>query len=177
MRASRKYHDLRKIRLLAVICTVSLAPGGVHSLRAQQSQQAQQQAAAAEKSKLKSADQMDRLVAPIALYPDPLLAQVLAASTYALEVVQARRWLKENSKLTRENLTKAAAKQPWDASVQALVAYPSALKLLDDNIQWTMELGTAFLDQQMDVMDAIQRMRKKVKDGGKLESTKSKRWK
>ena len=121
-----------------------------------------------EEPKLKSADQLDSLVAPIALYPDPLLGQILAASTYPLEIVQAQRWLKENSKLTGENLTKAAAKQPWDASVQALVAFPQALKLLDENIQWTTDLGNAFLDQQSDVMDAIQRMRKKAKDGGKL---------
>ena len=115
---------------------------------------------------------MDSLVAPIALYPDPLLGQILAASTYPLEIVQAQRWLKENSKLTGENLTKAAAKQPWDASVQALVAFPQALKLLDENIQWTTDMGNAFLDQQSDVMDAIQRMRKKAKDGGKLQTTK-----
>ena len=76
--------------------------------------------------------------------------------------------MKANPKLTGENLTKAAAKQPWDASVQALVAFPQALKLLDENIQWTTDLGNAFLDQQTDVMDAIQRMRKKAKDGGKL---------
>src|SRR5947209_11556240 len=117
-------------------------------------------------------DELDSLVAPIALYPDPLLAQSLAASTYPLEIVQAQRWMKENSKLTGENLTKAAAKQPWDASVQAMVAFPQALKLLDDNIQFTTDLGNAFLDQQADVMDAIQRMRKKAKDGGKLQTTK-----
>src|SRR5262249_24459444 len=107
-----------------------------------------------------------------ALYPDPLLAQVLAASTYPLEIVQAARWLKENSKLTGENLTKAAAKQGWDASVSALVAFPDALNLLDKNIQWTQDLGNAFLDQQPDVMYAVQRMRKKAKDAGKLESSK-----
>jgi hypothetical protein len=115
---------------------------------------------------------LDSLVAPIALYPDPLLAQVLAASTYPLEVVQAQRWLKSNTTLKGEELTKAAAKQPWEASVQALVAFPDALKFLDDNIQWTTDLGNAFLDQQMDVMNAVQRMRKKAKDGGKLESSK-----
>src|SRR6185295_3145117 len=122
--------------------------------------------------KPKSADQLDSLVAPIALYPDPLLAQVLAACTYPLEIVQAARWLKENSKLTGENLTKAAQKQPWDPSIQALVAFPSALNFLDKNIQWTQDLGNAFLDQQTEVMDAIQRMRKKAKDSGKLQSTK-----
>ena len=86
--------------------------------------------------------------------------------------MQCNRWLKANPKLTGEELTKAAAKQPWDASVQALVAFPAALKLLDDNLQWTTDLGNAVLDQQGEVMDAVQRMRKKAKDGGKLDTTK-----
>jgi hypothetical protein len=155
-------------QLTAVICTALIAPGTVPLL-------AQQPPAAPAKpapAKPRSAEQLDSLVAPIALYPDPLLAQVLAASTYPLEIVQCHRWLKANPKLTGEDLTKAAAKQPWDASVQALVAFPQALKLLDENIQWTTDLGNAFLDQQSEVMDAVQRMRKKAKDGGKLESTK-----
>jgi hypothetical protein len=155
------------LRSTALICVALIAPGGVPLVA-----QEQQPAAAEEKPKLKSADQLDSLVAPIALYPDPLLAQCLAASTYPLEIVQAQRWMKENSKLTGEKLTKAAAKQSWDASVQAMVAFPQALKLLDDNIQWTTDLGNAFLDQQGDVMDAVQRMRKKAKDGGKLQTSK-----
>ncbi len=155
-------------RVLALTCAVVLLPAHMPVLSA-----APQQAPAEEqKPKLKAPEQLDSLVAPVALYPDPLLAQVLAASTYPLEVVQVQRWLKSNSTLKGEELTKAAAKQPWDASVQALVAFPSALKLLDDNIQWTTELGNAFLDQQSDVMDAVQRMRKKAKDNGKLESSK-----
>jgi Protein of unknown function (DUF3300) len=84
-----------------------------------------QQPATDTAKKTRSAEQLDSIIAPIALYPDPLLGQVLAASTYPLEVVQAQRWLKDNSKLTGENLTKAAAKQPWDPSVQALVAFPA----------------------------------------------------
>jgi hypothetical protein len=155
------------LRSTALICVALIAPGGVPLLA-----QEQPPAAGEEKPKLKSADQLDSLVAPIALYPDPLLAQCLAASTYPLEIVQAQRWMKANPKLTGEKLTKEAAKQPWDASVQAMVAFPQALKLLDDNVQWTTDLGNAFLDQQSDVMDAIQRMRKKAKDGGKLETTK-----
>src|SRR5689334_7585836 len=139
-------------RLTSLICAALIAPGGIPLI-------AQQPVPSAEAPKLKSADQLDSLVAPLALYPDPLLAQILAASTYPLEVVQAQRWLKASPKLTGEDLTKAAAKQPWDASVQALAAFPQALKLLDDNIQWTTELGNAFLDQQSEVMDSIQRMR------------------
>lgn len=152
--------------VLAVTCAVVLLPAHMPLLRAAP------QAAEEPKPKLKPPEQLDSLVAPIALYPDPLLAQVLAASTYPLEIVQAQRWLTSNSALKGEELTKAAAKQPWDPSVQALVAFPSALKLLDQNVQWTTDLGNAFLDQQSDVMDAVQRMRKKAKDNGKLESTK-----
>ena len=158
------------LRVTAVACSLVLVPGDVPLMALQQP--AAGAAPAAAKSPVKSADQLNSLVAPIALYPDPLLAQVLAASTYPLEIVQAARWLKENAKLTGENLTKAAAKQPWDPSVSALVAFPDALKMLDTNIQWTQELGNAFLDQQSEVMDAVQRMRKKAKDGGKLETSK-----
>jgi hypothetical protein len=154
------------IRLTALICAALLVPGELPLI-------AQDQPAAADAPKPKTADQLDSLVAPIALYPDPLLAQVLAASTYPLEVVQCARWLKgDGAKLKGEELTKAAAKQPWDPSVQALVAFPDALKFLDQNIQWTTDLGNAFLDQQGDVMDAVQRMRMKAKNAGKLESTK-----
>ena len=109
-------HHTGLLRSTALICVALIAPGGVPLVG-----QEQQPAAGDEKPKLKSADQLDSLVAPIALYPDPLLAQSLAAATYPLEIVQAQRWMKENAKLTGEKLTKAAAKQPWDASVQAMV--------------------------------------------------------
>src|SRR6516225_8684567 len=146
---------------VAVLCVMVVALGNPALLVGQ----TQQQAGPTEEAPKIPPDQLDSLVAPIALYPDPLLAQVLAASTYPLEIVQAQRWLTANSTLKGEELTKAAAKQSWDASVQALVAFPDALKLLDKNLQWTTDLGNAFLDQQMAVMDAIQRMRKKAKDG------------
>jgi hypothetical protein len=155
---------------MALICAVLIAPGGVPIVTAQQTTAGAKPPP--EKSKLKTPDQLDSLVAPIALYPDPLLGQVFAASTYPLEIVQCSRWLKANPKLAGEELTKAAAKQAWDPSVQALVAFPSALKLLDDNLQWTTDLGNSVLNQQAEVMDAVQRMRKKAKDGGKLETTK-----
>jgi hypothetical protein len=117
-------------------------------------------------------DQLDSLVAPIALYPDPLLGQVLAASVYPLEIVEAARWVKANPTLKDTALTDAAKKQDWDPAVQALVVFPDAMKLLDDNLKWTTDLGNAFLAQQEDVMAAIQRMRTKAKDSGKLQSTK-----
>jgi len=118
-----------------------------------------------------TADQLDSLVAPIALYPDPLLSQALVASTYPLELVQAQQWVEKNKNLKGDELTKAVEKQGWDPSVQATVVVPDLLKRLTEDITWTDNLGNAFLDQQADVMDAAQRLRKKAKDAGKLESS------
>ncbi len=126
-------------------------------------------AAAATTSTL-TADQLDSLVAPVALYPDPLLAQVLAASTYPLEVVQLHQWLLKNKQLKDKQLADAVQKENWDPSVQGLAALPDVVKQLFDNIKWTSELGNAFLAQQSDVMDAVQRMRAKAKASGKLSS-------
>src|SRR3974390_656686 len=116
-------------------------------------------------------DQLDSLVAPIALYPDPLLAQVLAASTYPLELIQLQQWLTKHKDLKDKTLADAVAKQPWDPSVQAMAGLPDVVKRLTDDIQWTTDLGNAFLAQQSDVMDAVQRMRAKAKDQGNLKST------
>ena len=116
-------------------------------------------------------DQLDSLVAPIALYPDPLLAQVLAASTYPLEIVQLQQWLAKNKNLKDKALTDAVMKQPWDPSVQAMAVLPDVVKRLADDVQWTTDLGNAFLAQQSDVMDAVQRMRKKAQATGALKST------
>src|SRR5215472_7545130 len=101
-----------------------------------------------------SPDQLDSLVAPLALYPDPILSQVLVASTYPLQIVQAERWLQQHSSLTGKALADAAAKQPWDASVQALVMIPDVLKRLNQNLTWTSDLGNAVMAQQAGVMDA-----------------------
>src|SRR4029453_2413946 len=99
------------------------------------------------------------------------LAQVLAASTYPLEIIQLQQWLQRNSTLKDKALADAVMKQPWDPSVQALAGLPELVKRLADDIQWTADLGNAFLAQQSDVMDAVQRMRKKAKDKGTLKST------
>jgi hypothetical protein len=115
-------------------------------------------------------DQLDSLVAPIALYPDPLLAQTLAASTYPLEVIQLQQWMERNKNLKDKALVDAIAKQPWEPSVQSMAAYPEALQRMAGNIRWTTELGNAFLAQQSDVMDAVQRMRAKAEAKGTLES-------
>ncbi len=117
-----------------------------------------------------TSDQLADLVAPIALYPDALLSQVLVASTYPLEVVQAQQWLRRNESLRGEALMEAARQQPWDASVQGLLAFPDALATLNEDIQWTTALGNAFLAQESDVMLAVQRMRARARSTGNLSS-------
>jgi hypothetical protein len=116
-------------------------------------------------------DQLDSLVAPIALYPDPLLAQILAASTYPLEIVQLEQWLKRNPNLKDKALADGVAKEPWDPSVQAMAVFPDVVTRLSGNVAWATNLGNAFLAQQQDVMDAIQRMRAKAQKKGTLETT------
>src|SRR5579862_8580768 len=155
----------------ALLCSALLAPGdSVLSARTQD--QAATPAAGAEQEAPKiPADQLDSLVAPIALYPDPMLAQVLAASTYPLEIVQLQQWLEKNKTLKDKALADAVAKQPWDPSVQGLAAMPDLVKRLADDIQWTTDLGNAFLAQQNDLMEAVQRMRKKAEGTGNLKST------
>src|SRR5207249_708611 len=116
-------------------------------------------------------DQLDSLVAPIALYSDPLLAQTLAASTYPLEIIQLQQWMDRNKGLKGKALADAVAKQPWDPSVQGLVAYPDVVQRMAGNVQWTTDLGNAFLAQQSDVMGAVQRMRAKAQGTGNLKTS------
>src|SRR5205809_7094021 len=115
-------------------------------------------------------DQLDSLVAPIALYSDPLLAQTLAASTYPLEIIQLQQWMDRNKGLKGKALADAVAKQPWDPSVQGLVEFPDVVQRMAGNVQWTTDLGNAFLAQQSDVMDAVQRMRAKAQGTGNLKT-------
>src|SRR5271166_452795 len=118
-----------------------------------------------------SADDLANLVAPIALYPDALLGQVLVACTYPLEVVEAQQWLQQNRNLPNHELLQAAQQQNWDPSVQALVAFPGVLARLNQNVRWTTDLGNAFLAQQSDVMTAIQALRAQARETGQLRST------
>ncbi len=118
-----------------------------------------------------SAQQLDDLVAPIALYPDPLVAQVLAASTYPMEIAEAEQWVRDHPKWKPSKLMDEAKKQSWDPSIQALVAFPNVLAQLTQNMSWTTQLGNAFLAQQTDVMQAVQRMRAQAQAKGKLQST------
>src|SRR5213595_2052618 len=116
-------------------------------------------------------DQLDSLVAPIALYSDPLLAQTLAASTCPLEIIQLQQWMDRNKGLKGKALADAVAKQPWDPSVQGLVEFPDVVQRTAGNVQWTTDLGNAFLAQQSDVMDAVQRMRAKAQGTGNLKTS------
>ena len=150
---------------IALLLALALVPIGTGSAQ-------DQPASAQPQQQLLDAGQLDQLVAPIALYPDPLVAQVLMASTYPLEVVQADRFAKANKKLKGDKLKEALAKQDWDASIKELVSTPTVLATMSDQLDWTQKLGDAVLAQQADVMDAIQRLRAKAQANGKLETTK-----
>src|SRR5437764_9320844 len=148
-------------KLMTLVCVMLMVPGDT-SLRAQENGQ--------EQAKI-SNEQLDSLVAPIALYPDPLLAQTLACSTYPLEIIQLQQWLGKNKNLKDKALVDAVQKQDWDASVQAMAAFPDLVKQLSENIKWTTDLGNAFLAQQSDVMDAVQRMRVQAQGTGNLKTS------
>ena len=129
-------------------------------------------AAASPAQDLLKAEQLDQLLAPIALYPDNLLAQTLMASTYPLEVVEASRWADENKNLKGDQLKTAVDGQTWDESVKSLVATPSVLSMMSTKLSWTQKLGDAVLAQQPDVMDSVQRLRARAQASKKLETTK-----
>jgi hypothetical protein len=128
--------------------------------------------AAASSDQLLKPEELDALVAPIALYPDALLAEILMASTYPLEVVEADRWAKEHKNLKGDQLKAEVDKQGWDDSVKSLVATPDVLSMMSTKLDWTQKLGDAVLAQQPDVMDAVQRLRTKAEANKKLTSTK-----
>ncbi len=116
-------------------------------------------------------EQVQQLVAPIALYPDSLVAQVLAASTFPEQIVEADRWVQAHPDLKGDDLGRAVDQQPWDPSVKALTAFPAVLGNMDKNLSWTSSLGDAYYNQQQDVMDAVQVMRKRAQEAGNLKST------
>jgi Protein of unknown function (DUF3300) len=116
-------------------------------------------------------EEIDALVAPIALYPDELLAQIFMASTYPLEVVEASRWAKQNKNLKGDALAQALEKQDWDPSVRSLVNFRDVLSNMSEKLDWTQKLGDAFLSQQKEVMDAVQRLRAKAQAAGNLQTT------
>ena len=117
-----------------------------------------------------SQQELDQMLAPIALYPDPLLSQILIAATYPLEVVEAARWSSANPTFKGDAAVQAIDSQNWDPSIKSLVAFPQVLQTLDQNIQWTEQLGDAFLAQQSQVMDTVQKLRQKAQEAGNLSS-------
>ena len=157
-------------RVIAIVCVASL-PWSSPLVLAQETPEAQsQEMTTAEEAPKVPNNQLDSLVAPIALYPDAMLAQTLAASTYPLEVMQLDQWMDKNKNLKDKALADAVAKQPWDPSVQAMAAFPEVDKRMAENIQWMTDVGNAFLAQQKDVMDAVQRMRAKAQGTGNLKT-------
>ncbi|QDP21379.2 DUF3300 domain-containing protein [Bradyrhizobium cosmicum] len=157
---------------LALMLALPVAAPAQTAAPASPGTQAQSVTPPAPTAELLKPAQLEALVAPIALYPDELLANVLAASTYPLEVVQADRFLKERKTLKGDALKTEVDKQGWDDSIKALASTADVLTMMSDKLEWTQKLGDAFLAQQPDVMDAIQRLRSKAYDNKKLVTTK-----
>jgi len=187
MKAQRRFNDMNIYargsgsgphiakQILSFIASMALLfATWPQSLAANQDQQApaqQQEGPAQPQYSQQTPEQLQQLVAPIALYPDSLVAQILAAATYPDQVVEADRWLQANPNLTGDALAQAVNQQPWDPSVKALTAFPSVLGNMDKNLSWTSSLGDAYYNQQNDVMNAIQVMRQKAQQAGTLQST------
>lgn len=156
----------RSSALLLLACALSVvAPPPA------QAQAAADSTASATSQTSMSTAQLEQLVAPIALYPDSLLTQILMASTYPLEVVEAQRWVSKNASLKGEALDAALKEQDWDPSVKALCTLPDVLKRMNENLDWTQDLGDAFLGQKTELMDTVQHMRGKAMEAGNLKST------
>ncbi|MGE5208130.1 MAG: DUF3300 domain-containing protein [Alphaproteobacteria bacterium] len=162
-------------RMVAIAWVASFPIGHSVVAQTQSAQQAQSQEMTTttndQETTILPAQELDSLVAPIALYSDDLLAQTLAASTYPLEIIQLQQWMDKNKNLKDQALADAVAKQPWDPSVQGLVMFPDVVQRMAGNIQWTTDLGNAFLAQQSDVMAAVQRMRAKAQGTGNLKTS------
>ncbi|WP_225646606.1 DUF3300 domain-containing protein [Bradyrhizobium australafricanum] len=172
---TRLLPGLRRLTIANAALAVGLMLGGSAYAQTPADQKpAQDQAAAPAPaptaSKLPNG-QIEQLVAPIALYPDALLSQILMASTYPLEVVEAARWSQDNKTVTGKALEDAMQKQSWDPSVKALAAVPQVLQMMNDKLDWTQQLGDAFLAQEQDVMSAVQTLRQRAEAAGNLKST------
>src|ERR1700683_1306298 len=158
--------------LLALALLFSSCPQDLWAAQdAQASAQPAAQPAQAPPYNQQTPEQLQRLVAPIALYPDSLVAQILAASTFPEQIVEADRWVQAHPDLKGDALGQAVDQQPWDPSVKALSAFPSVLGNMDKNLSWTSSLGDAYYNQQQDVMDAVQVMRRHARAAGNLKST------
>lgn len=155
---------VRRLAMLIVIGVAMLAVGRVRVFAQMQTPMPPAQMPA-------STADVQQLVAPIALYPDELVAQILAASTYPTQIVQADRWLEQHSSLQGEQLAAAVDQQMWDPSVKALTEFPSVVSNMDKNLSWTTSLGEAYMNDQQDVLDAVQVMRQRAEDAGNLQTT------
>jgi len=154
-----------RIIMVVFLCVSLTVPSGLMA------QGAKEEAAKQEGPSFRP-EEIDQVVAPIALYPDSLLAQVLAASTYPLEIVQAARFIQQNKDLKGEKLMAAAKDKEWEPSVKAMLEFPEVLLMMSEKLEWTEKLGNAFLSQQKDVMASVQRLRKKAQESGNLKTTK-----
>src|SRR5256884_470733 len=152
------------VALLSCLLVQFTAQAGSYTSASQSGQQPQGPAAG------QTPQELQQLVAPIALYPDALVAQILAASTYPTEIVEADRWMQSHSNLKGEELAKEVDKQPWDPSVKALTQFPSVLENMDRNLSWSSSLGDAYANQEQDVTDAVQVMRQQARKAGHLNS-------
>ncbi|HWS68192.1 MAG TPA: DUF3300 domain-containing protein [Steroidobacteraceae bacterium] len=172
-------HRTREMALPALLISGSLVLAAVQAGCVSQASQANTEPAAtlvppsfSEAVQVaRSPDELNQLVAPIALYPDALVAQIVAAASYPTEVVEADRWIQQNSGLKGEELAKAADSQSWDPSVKALVQFPSVLATMDKNLSWTSALGEAYVNQPQNVLNAVQVMRQRAQTAGNLKST------
>ncbi len=163
---STKSSWVAKFCILAALAVPVALSGAPLPLSAQEQQQGQQPL---------TQQQIEQLVAPIALYPDSLLAQILTASTYPLEVAMAARWSEKNPKLKGSALEDAMQKQSWDPSVKALTSVPQVLAMMNDKLDWTQQLGEVFLAQPDDIQNAIQELRANAETAGNLKSSKEQR--
>lgn len=154
---------VRRLAFLLLVLTAGLLAGCAEP--------GPQQTGAAGGSQPYSQAELDQMLAPIALYPDTLLSQLLMASTYPLEVVEAARWSREHPDDRGDRAVRAVEDKNWDPSVKSLVAFPRILETMDKHLQWTENLGNAFLSQQAGVMDTVQKLRHKAYDAGTLRST------
>ena len=161
---------IAKQALASLLALVLLLAANPQSLVAQE-QPGSRQASSGPQYQKQTPEQLQQLVAPIALYPDSLVAQILAASTFPEQVVDADRWVQSHPDLKGEALAQAVDQLPWDASVKALVAFPSVLGNMGKNLSWTSSLGDAYYNQEQDVMDAVQVMRRRAQEAGHLNST------
>ena len=160
---SKRQPHSAKVNLLASATLVAFAMAGFTGAQTMP-------APAAQGEKTFSQEQLDQILAPIALYPDGLLAQVLMASTYPIEIVTAERWVKANPGLKDKALEDALQKQSWDASVKSLTAFPDVLNRMNEDLAWTQKLGDAFLGQQKELLAAVQTLRGKAQAAGNLQS-------